>query len=256
MRKLLQSATLAFVAASLAGCPRPVRPPPKLPSAPAADLRGASVYEVDAEDSSALIHVYRGGALARLGHNHVIASRSLGGRVWLHPSFAKSGFELAFPVASLIIDDPAMRRAAGAEFVSDVSPADAEGTRNNMLRAEVLDAERYPQITLRSMRVGGTLEAPQIVARITIRGVARDVEVPAAIEINGRRLRARGEFDLKQTQFGIKPFSIALGALEVQDRLHIKFDVAAEQRDRRSSISPPSESPRPTRAPRIRRAAP
>ena len=38
---------------------------------------------------------------------------------------------------------------------------------------------------------------------------------------------ASGEFDVLQTDFGIKPFSVALGALEVQDRLHIKFRIVA-----------------------------
>ncbi len=39
----------------------------------------------------------------------------------------------------------------------------------------------------------------------------------------------RGELDLLQTQFGMKPFSIALGALEVQDRLHLEFTIEAER---------------------------
>jgi hypothetical protein len=32
-----------------------------------------------------------------------------------------------------------------------------------------------------------------------------------------------------QTDFGIKPFSIGLGALEVQDRLHLKFVLVAQR---------------------------
>jgi polyisoprenoid-binding protein YceI len=125
-----------------------------------------------------------------------------------------------------------MRRAAGDDFKSDVSASDKEGTRKNMLRPEVLDAQRHPLITVQSVRVAGALGSPQITARITIRDAARDVEVPTRIQLDGERLLATGEFDLKQTDFGITPFSLSLGALQVQDRLHIKFSITASRRTR------------------------
>ena len=96
-----------------------------------------------------------------------------------------------------------------------------------MLRAEVLDADAHPTIKLQSVRVGGSAPELQITTRITIKGVARDVLVPATVAMEGNQLRASGEFDIRQTDFGIKPFSIGLGALEVQDRLHIVFSVVA-----------------------------
>ena len=67
-------------------------------------------------------------------------------------------------------------------------------------------------------------------ASITIKDATHDVEVPVKIAIDGAKLTATGEFDVLQTQFGIKPFSVALGALEVQDRLHIKFTIVASSR--------------------------
>jgi polyisoprenoid-binding protein YceI len=232
MRKLIQISMLTLAAALLAGCPRPVRPPEEKPvptPAPSADMRGARVYDVLPQESTAQIYVYRGGALSRLGHNHVITSRSLSGRAWIHPTFTRSGFELAFPVAELIVDDPEARKAAGAEFPAEVPQGDKDGTRKNMLRPEVLDAPTYPQVSLRAAAVGGSLQAPQITARITIRNASRDVEVPTKLSVEGDRLTASGEFDIQQTDFGIKPFTVALGALEVQDRLHITFNVIAKR---------------------------
>ena len=98
-----------------------------------------------------------------------------------------------------------------------------------MLRPEVLDAQSYPQIVLRAAAVAGSLQAPRITARITIRNATRDVEVPTKLSVEGERLTASGEFDIQQTDFGIKPFSVALGALEVQDRLHITFNVVGKR---------------------------
>jgi hypothetical protein len=174
--------------------------------------------------------VYRGGTFARLGHNHVMTSRSVSGRVWMRPQFQASGFELSFPVADLIVDDPEARRAAGSEFPPDIPAADKEGTRKNMLRKEVLDAESYPNVTVKSAAVTGSLQAPKITARITIKSASRDVVVPANIVMSADRLTASGEFDILQTDFGMKPFSVALGALEVQDRLHVRFNLVAAKR--------------------------
>ncbi len=133
-------------------------------------------------------------------------------------------------MADLIVDDPEARRAAGTDFPPDVPDADKEGTRKNMLRTEVLDAETYPNVTVKSASIDGSLQAAKITARITIKSASRDVLVPTNIVVNGDRLTASGEFDVQQTDFGMKPFSVALGALEVADRLHVRFNlVAAKQ---------------------------
>jgi YceI-like protein len=228
MGRLLQITLIAGLSVGLAGCPRPVRLPPiEPPAAPAPDLRGAAIYQVESQSCDVHILVYRGGTLARLGHNHVMTARDVGGRVWLHPQFERSGFELSFPVNALIVDDPASRRAAGSAFPADIPQADKDATRRNMLRAEVLDAEAYPEITLAAARVAGTLAAPELAVRITIKDVSQEVQVPVALDAEGNRLIARGEFDILQTQFGIAPFSVALGALQVQDRLHVRFKIVA-----------------------------
>jgi polyisoprenoid-binding protein YceI len=224
----------------LVACPRPVRPPapaPEVPPqtaptppAPPSSEAGATLYQIDPQASVLHIFVYRGGTFARLGHNHVMTSKSVTGRVWMRSEFPASSFELSFPVADLIVDDPDARRAAGAEFPPDIPDGDKEGTRKNMLRKEVLDAEAYPNVTVKSAAVAGSLQAPKITARITIKNASRDVLVPTNIVANGDRLTASGEFDIVQTDFGMKPFSVALGALEVQDRLHVRFNLVAAKR--------------------------
>ena len=236
MSELTRVGGLICLSLLLAACPRPVRPPPApptvppAPQAPAVDTRGARVYEVSPQGTQLSILVFRGGKFSRLGHNHVMTSNQVTGRVWVHPEFQRSGFELSFPVAQLVVDDAEARRAAGSDFPPDIPQSDKDGTRRNMLRPEVLDSERYPEVKLRSAKVGGTLEAAQVTASITIKDATQDVEVPVKVAIEGAKLTASGEFDVLQTQFGIKPFSVALGALEVQDRLHIKFTVVANSR--------------------------
>lgn len=237
MRAGLRCLVIAGTTLLMTGCPKPVIPPEKpvpqvSPAAPVprADLREVTSYEVNPAGSVVHILVYRGGTLARLGHNHVMTVKSLHGRIWTHSSPAKSGFDISFPVAELMVDDPAARAAAGSDFSAQVSQSDRDGTRRNMLRAETLDAERYPEIRLVSVSVGGTMQQPQLVARITIKGRHHDVEVSPAVEIESNRLKASGEFAIRQTDFGIKPFTAALGALEVQDELRVRFSVLADRK--------------------------
>jgi len=215
---------------SLTRTPPPVAAPsaPQLPGTPS-EVPGATLYQINPAASQVDILVYRGGTLARLGHNHVMTSKAVTGRVWLHPQLEKSRFELSFPVAQLVVDDAEARRAAGAEFPPDIPQGDKDGTRKNMLRAEVLDAEQFPQVRLQAVRVSGSQAAPQITTRITIKDASREIEVPAKVTVDGSRLTAAGEFDVQQSDFGMKPFSVALGAIAVKDQLHIKFELVAEQ---------------------------
>jgi hypothetical protein len=233
LRRLLPIALSVLLAA----CPSAIRkaPEPELSLPPIAppDLTGATLYKVHARSSELHVLVFRGGTLARLGHNHVMTSKALTGRIWIHPQVERSGVELSFPVNELIVDDPDARRAAGGDFPPEIPQADKEGTRKNMLRTEVLDGEHHPTITLRTVKVAGPLASPKLSVRITIKEMSRDLELPAAITLDASRLSASGELDILQTDFGIKPFSAALGALEVQDRLHVKFKIVADREDRR-----------------------
>ncbi|HEY5810519.1 MAG TPA: YceI family protein [Povalibacter sp.] len=236
-KQFARTFAVLVLAGMLVACPKPVRePPPEKAPAPAApatpvpDLGGATIYEVNPQASAVHILVYRGGTLARLGHNHVMSVQGLRGRIWSHPTLAKSGMSLSFPVAQLLVDDPAARRAAGSDFPPDIPQNDRDGTRRNMLREETLDAEHYPEVTLQSVSITGTLPQPKVTLKITIRNAQQDVVVVPVVKTEGARITVSGEFDILQTALGIKPFSAALGALEVQDRLHVKFSVVAEKK--------------------------
>jgi len=219
----------------LVSCAQPVREskqPTPSETTHSADKRGAAVYAVDPESSELHILVYRGGTLARLGHNHVLSSRSLSGDAWLHPDFSRSGFQIILPVESLVIDDAQTRAAHGQEFAAQVPQKDIDGTRRNLMKPEVLDGERFPQIRLVSSTITGTASAPKVMAHVTIKEVTRELEIPLSLSVQRSRLEASGEFDILQSAFGITPFSVALGALQVQDRLHVTYRVVARRQEK------------------------
>jgi len=188
---------------------------------------GATVYTIDADRSIVTLRVYRAGRLAKLGHNHVITSANESGQAWTSGAPATSGFEVRLAVADMVVDDPAARAAAGPDFPGGLSEAARAGTRNNMLRAEVLDGDRYPAIVVRAGSLGGSWDRPTVAASVTLKGVTRSIDVPLSITRTDHEIYARGAFRVLQSDFGITPFSIGGGAIAVGDAVEISFEIRA-----------------------------
>src|SRR5690606_26433917 len=125
---------------------------------------------------------------------------------------------------AFVMDPPAARaEEEGEEFSGTLSPQAIDATRHNMLGPRVLDAARYPEITLHSVALTGAPAAPEATVRILLRGVARDVTVPLEVERNAAAITVTGAFPLRQTEFGITPFTAMGGGLAVKDELRIRF---------------------------------
>lgn len=222
-------------AGTLTGCgPRrpevsaPAHPPaPTVPPGPLSLPPGARQYAIDAKRSVVTLRVYRAGPLARLGHNHVITSAAESGHVWTAAALEASGFEVRVPVATLEVDDPAARSAAGPDFPG-VVPEDArEGTRRNMLRPEVLDADRYPEVIVRARSLAGSWKSPVAHAEVTLRDRVRRIDVPLTVTLSPGAVTARGTFRILQSDFGITPFSVGGGAIQVADAVAVEFEFSA-----------------------------
>jgi hypothetical protein len=196
---------------------------------PGAPFPGARDYRVVSEESLLQVFAYRGGAMARLGHNHVIASRHLEGVVQATDDLLQTRFDISFPVEQLTIDEPALREQAGPDFPPSVPQSARDGTRNNLLSEALLDAARYPTIRLRAIDVTPTATAFEAGVEITIKDQTRLVRVPVEVERSDGQLIARGEFPLKQSELGLKPFAVALGTLVVLDDLRVNFEVTARE---------------------------
>jgi hypothetical protein len=208
-------------------------PPPagQVPvAAPAPGIpAGAHEYKVAAEESLLQILVYRGGAMARLGHNHVIASHHLGGSVYLTDDPLATRFDISFPVGELTVDEPALREAAGPDFPPSVPQSARDGTRTNMLSAALLDGANYPTIRLRATDIRASGDNYDAGIEVTFKGETRVLRVPVSVKREPGRVVASGEFPLTQSELGLKPFSVAMGALVVLDQMHVQFEVSARQ---------------------------
>lgn len=235
MSKILGIGALALVLAAC-GAFQSRHAGPKAPAAPASPTEqgiAGAIYHVDETESELRILVYRGGPLARLGHNHVMVNRKLRGAVNLAAAAGASRFSLNVPCAEFIVDEASTRAEEGADFAAEV-PDDAKlGTLQNMLSAAVLDAAEFPVITVKSVAVanpqGGSGATGAMVASvaISVAGHESTIEVPFALQMESGRLSATGTLELRQSALGLTPYSLMLGALQVRDQMTVKFKIVA-----------------------------
>jgi polyisoprenoid-binding protein YceI len=219
---------LASLALSLAGCQN--TPVKQGSAAPTGELRSTPApdsvhYSVDAQHSEVEFLVYKAGSLAAFGHNHTVEAREFSGDVHLAPAFKDSMFSLKLPVKDFAVDRAEARAAAGEDFKSKPSANDIKGTTEHMLGADSLDAEKYPDVTIQSVSVSGEAAKAEMTVRITLHGTARDIKVPLSVSRAGDDLTAAGDFELRQSEFGIKPYSALGGALQVADAFKVHFKI-------------------------------
>ena len=194
-------------------------------------MPGADKYVLNPQASQVIIYVYRTGRMARLGHNHVIRVGQLEGELWRAERLAQSRVEVRVPVRGLVVDDAALRAAAGPEFDTRPSREDIEGTRRNLLGPQVLDAAAHPWVVVKGTPAAVRTPDMELDAAITIRGQTLRLRIPVRLESMPNQVLASGEFGLRQSDFGITPFSVMMGALPVQDEVRVAFRLVAERED-------------------------
>lgn len=185
---------------------------------------GARVFTLDPASSSVRIYVFRDGRAARLGHNHVLSAPRFDGFASL-PSTgtADARFDLEFRLDELEIDNPAHRTGLGAAFASVLSPEAIEATREHMLGESNMQAARFPTVRIHCLRISG--EAPHYAAQVAVQmhGTSRDMWIPLTVTGLPESLAVNGSFVLRQTDFGIHPYSVAGGLLGVKDEVVVDF---------------------------------
>jgi polyisoprenoid-binding protein YceI len=244
--ELLRAACVSVLLLGFAGCP--VRPQtaapapstavPPSPSAGKAEPGPGPTphhegrpFDVESRQSLLTILAFRGGALAKAGHNHVIASHDVSGAFYVPDDVNRTTFELHIPVQGLTIDEPELRAKEGADFPADVPQSARDGTRRNMLSEALLNGAQYPDITLVSQHIDSLEPGARVRAdvEISIRGQTRTISVPVSYSLANGELTASGDLPLKQSDLGLTPFSAMLGALQVQDELRVRFRIVARE---------------------------
>jgi polyisoprenoid-binding protein YceI len=188
-------------------------------SAPVKDRRVRFV--IDTKKSRFTVHAFATGILSGMGHNPTIGIRRFDGEVEFDPEKLEArGLCLIIQSASLEVQD-------------DISDRDRR-EMDKMMKGDVLEAGKYPEIRYEASHIpvtklGDALFAATLIGNLSFHGVTRSQSVPVRITSLGEMIRASGDFTLKQSDYQIKPVSVAGGALRLKDELRFSFEMVAQK---------------------------
>jgi polyisoprenoid-binding protein YceI len=178
-------------------------------------------FSIDVATSRFTVRAFATGLFSSLGHSPVFAVRDYSGEAAFDAENPEqSSIRISVQAASLVVTD-------------NVSQKDRDEIENKT-NQEVLETSRYPEIVFESSQVamnklGNDRYAATITGNLTLHGVTRSETITAQVMPTGDRLRAYGDFSLKQTNYGIQIVSVAGGTLKVKDEVKVIFDFSARR---------------------------
>jgi polyisoprenoid-binding protein YceI len=179
-------------------------------------------YKLDPAQSRFTVQAFAMGLLAGFGHSPTIGIRSFAGHVQFTPgTLAGASLHVVIKSRSLVVLD-------------EIKEKDREEMERTMLK-DLLETYSYPEITFRSTSITATRVnehryKARIIGDLTLHGVTRQgVWIMSLLTLDGDELRAQGTFNLRQTDYKIKPISVAAGTLKLKDELKFSFDLVGHQ---------------------------
>jgi polyisoprenoid-binding protein YceI len=159
----------------------------------------------------------KAGLFGFAGHSHVIRARAFSGNVVYYPHAAsRSHLQITVQADSLEV----------------LTPPDTAEIRKvtAAMRTETLHIDQYQEIRLVTKEVSPTAHGFRMIGALTLVGQTRDVPIDVSVEAGVDTLRAQATFAIKQTDFGIKPYSGGpAGTVKVADRVTFTIDAVAVQ---------------------------
>ena len=180
-------------------------------------------YVIDPTASRFTVQAFATGMLSAFGHNPTIAIRDYRGEV---------------QVASGTYENASVRltiEASTFEALDEMKRSDREKLQEEMLHS-VLDVDRFPTILYESRQIlirkdGGNLLKVSATGDLTLHGVTHVQTFEARALDADSILRIFGDFQIHQSDYGMKQFSVAGGALRLKDELKCKFELVARRRE-------------------------
>ncbi len=192
-----------------------------------ATARAETLEAVPGPDGRIVVNVYKKGLFSGFAHDHHFEVTE-----WKATADVPDG-ELARAAVRVTLSATSLR-----DRQKQLSDADRKKVDAQAAGKEVLDAEHHPDIEFSSERVELEPGSTPDRARGALRGTLtlRGRSGPAVVSFEAERVatgwRARGTTKVKQSAFGIKPFSGFAGTVGVKDELEIELSLALVPRGR------------------------
>lgn len=124
------------------------------------------------------------------------------------------GAELAVEVGSLGV----LRGEGGVKGLSGTEKA---LVRSNALKS--LNASRFPEIRYTANVIEQAADGYRLTGTLEIRGAARQHVIALRTTDLGDSWRMSSETTVRQTDYGIKPYSLLMGSVQVADEVSLTF---------------------------------
>jgi len=176
-------------------------------------------FVVDPKASRFSVKAFASGMTAGLGHNPTIAIRDFDGEARFVPD--------TLDAASLT-----MRIRAASLAVEDEMNKEDRRALERIMNDQVLSTSRHPEVLYktegaRALKLGEGLYRVELIGKLTLNGVTRTQNVTTQVTIGPYSLRATGNFEIRQSDFGIAPANVAGGLLTLRDELKFAFFIVA-----------------------------
>lgn len=161
------------------------------------------------------LHILTGveGRAAKMGHRLTLAMRSWQAVMQFSGDNAVK--------AELTVDVDSLEVLSGEGGVKSLSEPEKGVCRSNAFKS--LDVKKYPQIAFVADDVAKTPDGYRMTGTLDIHGTSRPQVVDLKAEDTGDAWALSARATVRQTDFGVKPFSLFMGTLKVADEVTIDF---------------------------------
>jgi polyisoprenoid-binding protein YceI len=179
------------------------------------------IYAIDLSQSRVTATLTQEGFIARRYPTHRVEVKNFRGKIEVSErDETRIAVEVEAETKSLTNADESMTEFERREF-------------HNVLNNSVLESEKFPKIKFVSVSVSdarksGETRSFTLNGDLTMRDVTKRISFPVTVTISKDQLRATGDAELKQTDFGIKPYSGKLGMIRIGDEVKINFAIVAK----------------------------
>ncbi|WP_370500629.1 YceI family protein [Mycolicibacterium sp. jd] len=170
-----------------------------------------TVWTLDSSDGTLTVTTGVAGPAAAMGHRLTIAMAWQATVRWAGEPVS---MELSVDVGSLEV----LRGEGGVKGL--MSPEKALA-RSNALKT--LGANRFPHITFRSDEIAKTDGGYRLSGTLEIHGKAREHVVDLRVDDHGDNWRMSCDAVVRHSDFGVKPYSMMMGAMKVADEVAVSF---------------------------------
>jgi polyisoprenoid-binding protein YceI len=168
---------------------------------------------LDASDGELTVRTGVSGRAARMGHRLAIAMKR-----WQ----ATVSWDGTYPVtAELVVEVASFEVLRGEGGLKGLSGPEQALVKSNALKS--LGANRYAQIRFDADALDQTNHGYRLTGTLQIRGKSRKHVIDLRTEDLGDSWRISTETRVRQTDYGVKPYSMLLGSMRVTDEVTVSF---------------------------------